>query len=608
MEKDLDKKLYNDYLNGEKEAFEILYNKYKNKIEYFIYNIVKDYQKAEDIAQETFIYVIQHKMRENSSFKYYIYLVARSKALNYINVEKRRNEITEKYLTNDDEQIEKDVLDIITAEESKKELLESIELLDERYKNAIYLVNIEGLSYEETSKILGETLQNTKNLIHRGKKQLRKILLKKGFNEMNKVLKIFVIIICTTIALSGIVYATTVIYNKYIKNNTNHNITMNPSYQSTLDENTINNLWVGTLDLAWKDLEEKIGLNKIELEGKMPQIANDLNESTFSKEMLNPNDYKINVERTVTNGYKIDATLNKELNFLELFDNFSDYKWTFGNSEEYIKYFGINNASPEKMNKNVEILFYNKLNNGSLLSNDMAIKLKTKEGDEIILYRTDDKKSFDEYYEDIKAKTKNYKGRTEFSEDDELRVPYVKVNGMINYNQLYDKKIKNSKGLYIYDVIQNVNFYLNERGCNLSSKATMVTEYMGIGQDTKYCYFQDTFIIFMKEANSDKPYFALKVDNNDILEKIEETDEPKIFDSTTLADREKYYSKYLQGGEYKFFEDEKYEYYYPSQKTQVVQVYFKNGDIMTAEEALKQGKISMDLLDKYEIEYFKKEK
>ncbi len=608
MEKDLDKKLYNDYLNGEKEAFEILYNKYKNKIEYFIYNIVKDYQKAEDIAQETFIYVIQHQMRENSSFKYYIYLVARSKALNYINVEKRRNEITEKYLTNDDEQIEKDVLDIITTEESKKELLESIELLDERYKNAIYLVNIEGLSYEETSKILGETLQNTKNLIHRGKKQLRKILLKKGFNEMNKVLKIFVIIISTTIALSGIVYATTVIYNKYIKNNTNHNITMNPSYQSTLDENTINNLWVGTLDLAWKDLEEKIGLNKIELEGEMPQIANDLNESTFSKEMLNPNDYKINVERTVTNGYKIDATLNKELNFLESFDNFSDYKWTFGNGDEAIKYFGINNASPEEMNKNVEILFYNKLNNGSLLSNDMAIKLKTKEGDEIILYRTDDKKSFDEYYEDIKAKTKNYKGRTEFSEDDELRVPYVKVNGMINYNQLYDKKIKNSKGLYIYDVIQNVNFYLNERGCNLSSKATMVTEYMGIGQDTKYCYFQDTFIIFMKEANSDKPYFALKVDNNDILEKIEETDEPKIFDSTTLADRDKYYSKYLQGGEYKFFEDEKYEYYYPTQKTQVVQVYFKNGDIMTAEEALKQRKISMDLLDKYEIEYFKKEK
>ena len=52
MEKDLDIKLYNEYLDGNKEAFELLYNKYKEKIQYFIYNIVKDYQKAEDITQD----------------------------------------------------------------------------------------------------------------------------------------------------------------------------------------------------------------------------------------------------------------------------------------------------------------------------------------------------------------------------------------------------------------------------------------------------------------------------------------------------------------------------------------------------------------------------
>ena len=54
MEKDLDIKLYNEYLDGNKEAFELLYNKYKEKIQYFIYNIVKDYQKAEDITQEDY--------------------------------------------------------------------------------------------------------------------------------------------------------------------------------------------------------------------------------------------------------------------------------------------------------------------------------------------------------------------------------------------------------------------------------------------------------------------------------------------------------------------------------------------------------------------------
>lgn len=607
MEIDLDKKLYNDYLDGNKEAFEYLYSKYKSKIEYFVYNIIKDYQKSEDITQETFIYVMQNKMKENISFKYYIYLVARSRAYNYANIEKRRNEISKKFLYDEVEKIENDVLDVITKEESKKEVLNALNELNEKYRNAIYLTNIEGLSYNETSKILGENLQNTKNLIHRGKKQLRKILLKKGFENMNKVSKIIIIILAIAVSLTGITFAVTEIYKKY---NTNHNITINPSYQSTLDENTINNLWIGTLDLAWKDLEEKLGKSKLELEDSNLPIIDELNNSTFSKEMLDQNDYKINVERTVTNGYKIDATLNKELNFLETFDNFSnDYKYTtFANGKEYIKYFGINNASSEKMNKNIEILFYNKKSETNQLSDNFAIKLKTKEGDEIILYRTDDNKSFNEYYNDVKKKTNEYTGNREFQEQDELLVPYVRVNGMISYNDLYGKFIKDTNGLYFTDVVQNVNFSLNEKGCNLNSKATIVTEYLGINNDTRYCYFKDKFIIFMKEKDSQNPYFALKVDTEDVLEKIEETDEPKLIDYTILANGNKNYKKYLDGIEYKFYEDEKYEYYYPSQKTKVVQVYFKNGEYMTAEEALKHGKITIDLLDKYDIKYTKKEK
>ena len=113
MQKDLDEELYNDYLNGEREAFEFLYNKYKSKIEYFIYTIIKNYEIAEDLTQETFIYVMQNKMREDSSFKYYIYLVAKSKAFNYVKKEKRRNEITEQYLRNENKEIEEDILDII---------------------------------------------------------------------------------------------------------------------------------------------------------------------------------------------------------------------------------------------------------------------------------------------------------------------------------------------------------------------------------------------------------------------------------------------------------------------------------------------------------------
>ena len=607
MEKDIDMKLYNEYLNGQKDAFEILYNKYKEKIKYFVFNIVKDYQKAEDITQEVFIYIIKNKMQEKYSFKYYIFLIAKCRAYNYINMENRKKEINEQYFSKENNQIENDIIDIITENEKRKEILEAINMLDEKYKNAIYLVNIEELSYKETAQILGETVQNIKNLVHRGKKELRKILIKKGFDEMNKSLKVILIVILVGALLSGVVYAGTVIYNNYIKNNTNHNISMNPSYQSTLDENTINNLWVGTLDLAWKELENQLGKERIDLEdGNLP-IVDDLNSSTFTKDMLDSNDYNITVERTITNGYKIDTSLNKELHFLEVFDNFSnDYTWTFGDSEEFIKYFGINNASSEEINKNIEVLFFNRNDDNSAKSDDFAIKLKTQEGDEIILYRTNENKNFDEYYKDIQEKTNAYTENREFAEDDELRIPYVRVNGMIAHNELYSKYIKDTNGLYFTDVIQNVNFYLNEKGCNLSSQVTMVTEYLSTSINARYCYFNDQFVIFMKEANSNNPYFALKVDNTDILEKREETDEPKILDSTVI--NPDMYKEFLDGGEYKFYEDENYEYYYTSHKSPVVTVWFKDGEHDTVENALKDGKISMDLLDKYEVEYIKKEK
>lgn len=215
MEKDIDLKLYNEYLKGDRQAFEILYKKYKNNIQYFIFNIVKDYQKSEDITQEVFIYVLQNKKKNSSTFKYYLYLVAKSKALNYIHTEKRRSEIVEQYIKND-EDIEKDVIDVIITEENKKEVMEAIEQLDIKYKNAIYLVNIEGLSYKETAEILGETMQNTKSLIHRGKKELKNILIKKGCDDgMNKIPKILLTIMIVILITTGTVFAIVRLFNYF---------------------------------------------------------------------------------------------------------------------------------------------------------------------------------------------------------------------------------------------------------------------------------------------------------------------------------------------------------------------------------------------------------
>ena len=186
----------------------------------------------------------------------------------------------------------------------------------------------------------------------------------------------------------------------------------------------------------------------------------------------------------------------------------------------------------EKLRQNVEILFYNKPSNlqwfdtygkneqnNSKYDNTFAVKLKTKEGDEIIIYRTDDKKTFKEYYNDIKIKTNKYNGKKKLQKNEEVIIPFVKVDGTVSYDELKGKTIKNTNGMYISTAAQNVKFNLNEKGCNLSSEAEIVSTYLAEGD--RIFLFDDTFIIFMKEKDSDNPYFALKVDNDDILVKKE---------------------------------------------------------------------------------------
>ena len=286
MEKDLDIKLYNEYLDGEKGAFELLYNKYKDKIQYFVYNIVKDYQKAEDITQDVFIYVMQNKMKEGYTFKYYIYLVAKSRAYNQINMEKRRTEINEEYILNGVEQVGQDVADIITKNEKRQAIISSIDMLDDRYKNAIYLVKIEELTYQETAQILGESIQNVKNLIHRGKKELRKILIRKGFDEMNKVSKVIIIMLCISVLLAGGVYATMKIIEGFTGK-----AQITPTYTSKLSTIDSNKVWVGTFNLVWNDFMNDVIKGKVEFEDGESELANELNKQSFKANQLSENSY-----------------------------------------------------------------------------------------------------------------------------------------------------------------------------------------------------------------------------------------------------------------------------------------------------------------------------
>ena len=519
MEKDLDIKLYNEYLDGEKGAFELLYNKYKDKIQYFVYNIVKDYQKAEDITQDVFVYIMQNKIKDG--YKYYIYLVAKSRAYNQINMEKRRTEINEKYIVNESIKIEQDVAEIITKNEKRQAIITAINMLDDRYKNAMYLVKIEELTYQETAKILGESIQNVKNLIHRGKKELRKILIKKGFDEMNKVSKVIIIMLCISVLLAGGVYAT----KKVIESFTGK-AQITPTYTSKLSTIDSNKVWVGTFNLVWNDFMNDVIKGKVEFEDGESELANELNKQSFTADQLSENSYfkiqgqangeelknkiqngikqKFNensqlidrIDWNDSNGYVLYAMLKKEFNFLEPFSTAMG-SMNFNNSETRVKCFGVDSSNNPVASKNVEVLFYNS-------EDDFAIKLKTKEGEEVILYKTTgENKSFEENYEEIKKKQGSYSGKKTFGKEDMLRVPFIKVNDEINYDELCGREIKNSK-YYIKQALQTIDFELNNVGGSVKSEVVIDATTKALTENARKMIFDSDFILYLKEENKEQ--------------------------------------------------------------------------------------------------------
>ena len=525
--------LYTKYLNGNSEAFELLYNKYKNKIKYFIFNIVKDYQKSEDIAQEVFIYVMQNNLREGYSFKNYLYLVAKSRSLSYINVENRRKEIIDTYLSNKSEDEQNDELKILIENENKSELINSINELDDKYKNVMYLVKIEGLSYSEVAEILGQSIPNIKNLMHRGKKQLHKNLIKKGWDKMNEVSRFLIIIICIGVIFSGVVFATIKI-NNGIKGKTK----LTPIYTDKISTIDSNKVWCGTFNLVWNDFVNDVIDGKIEFEDGYSELANELNKQEFTASELNENSYfkihgikNLELKNKIENGiknkfnetstildkcdwndinqdYVLYAMLKKQFNYLEKFSILKDD--TFNSSIEKVKYFGLKPDNVQSASKNIEVLFYNS-------KDDFAIKLKTNEGEEVYLYRTSGEgKSFEENYIEMLDKEKKYTGDRYWNKADTLKIPFINVNDEINYDELCGRYIKGTN-IYIKQALQTINFELNNFGGSVKSEALIESTRQAVESINREFKYDKDFILYLKEENKAKPYFALKVDNIDVL-------------------------------------------------------------------------------------------
>lgn len=185
---------YQRFLEGDIEGFETLVLTYKNNLIQFLLRYVKDYNLAEDMAQDAFVEVYVHKERFQlgSNFKTYLFTIGRNKAVDYIRKYGREmphgegDQSQEEWLYNQKDGIVgkttvKTPEEQILQGEEREMLYQAMDKLKKEYKEVLLLIDFEELSYLEAAKIMRKTLPQVKILVHRARKGLAKMMMKEGY-------------------------------------------------------------------------------------------------------------------------------------------------------------------------------------------------------------------------------------------------------------------------------------------------------------------------------------------------------------------------------------------------------------------------------------------
>lgn len=172
---------------GDELAFQELVNRYRNPITNFVYRMLNDYDRAVDLAQETFVRVYMNvgKYQANYSFSTYIYRIASNLAISDLRQRKRRRLIPiPTFFDKEGDEVEMELPDeknlhpddTMIDDERRKAVTRAIATLPEKYRTAVVLRDVEGRSYEEISDVLGLSDGTVKSRINRARNLLKEKL------------------------------------------------------------------------------------------------------------------------------------------------------------------------------------------------------------------------------------------------------------------------------------------------------------------------------------------------------------------------------------------------------------------------------------------------
>lgn len=174
--------------DGDVDAFEDIIALYEKKVFGIIYQITKNQNEIEDLAQEVFIKIYRNidKFQGNSSLYTWIYKITVNLCLDELRKKKEVIYLDEKINVNDGEielqlpSKEKNQEQQYEEKELKEKMQIAIDRLPDKQKMMIVLRDIKGFTYEEISEITGIKLGTVKSQINRARLKLKELLEKDG--------------------------------------------------------------------------------------------------------------------------------------------------------------------------------------------------------------------------------------------------------------------------------------------------------------------------------------------------------------------------------------------------------------------------------------------
>jgi len=182
-----DEELIAKFQKGDVGAFNQIVLRYKDRLLNFIYRFMNDIDKAEDLVQDTFLklYTHKHSYKEIAKFSTWLYTIAGNLAKTELRKIKRRKTFSVTDLSYDDKEFI--ISDVDTGPEEdiisrnlEKNIQSALNELPNEFRTVIILRDIQELSYEEISSIIGVPLGTIKSRINRGRLKLQKLLRNKG--------------------------------------------------------------------------------------------------------------------------------------------------------------------------------------------------------------------------------------------------------------------------------------------------------------------------------------------------------------------------------------------------------------------------------------------